>query len=86
LKLFSPAFFTVPPPPAEKAPLQPADKLKRLQCEALWTKWRLHQAAPGCFYFLHMDSDAERCPSSGYFSMTDAERFIHAREREQQLW
>lgn len=64
----------------------PADIVKRLQCEALWTNWRLYQAAPGWFYFLNVNSDSDRSPCSGFYTLKEVEQFLRAREREQQLW
>lgn len=63
-----------------------SDIVKRLQCEALWTNWRLHQAAPGWFYFLNVHSDADRNPNSGFYTLNEVEQFLRAREREQRLW
>lgn len=73
------------PLPPQLAPA-PHDKLKRLQCAAMWTGWRLLELVPGGFAFVNMDNETDRYPSSGWINREDAERFILCRERERRLW
>jgi len=72
-------------PPRQPTPAD-SDIVKRLQCEALWTNWRLQQAGPGWFYFLSVHSEACRSPNSGFYTLNEVEQFLRAREREQRLW
>ena len=62
------------------------DKLKRLQCRAMWNGWRLLNLGEDAFAFVHMDNESERHPHSGWFSQSEAERFVEMREREKTRW
>ena len=71
--------------PAHRPPFQ-EDKLKRLQCRAMWNGWRLLPLGEDAFAFVHMNNEGERHPNSGWFSLAEAERFIEMRERENSRW
>lgn len=82
MKFGSASFFPTTPATPAQAATTPGDLLKKLQCDALWTRYRLHQAAPGCFYFLGVDSETDRHPVHGFYSLKEAKQFIRARDSE----
>jgi len=69
------------------APLPPpksthTNRLKQLQCAAMWAGWRLLEVVPGGFAFVNIDNEGDRQPTSGWMNGEEVERFIHARELE----
>ena len=79
------SFFTTPAaadPSKHRPAQQPPDRLKRLQCRAMWGGWRLVQVESAGYAFISLDNEGDRHPFSGFFSEKEAERFLEVRENK----
>lgn len=75
------------PAPSKTTPSPaPPEKLKRLQCRAMWAGWSLLEVVPSGFAFVNFLNEAERYPNSGWIGEAEVEQFLNARERERSRW
>lgn len=66
-----------------QARLNRIDRVTRL---IVWEGWKLIQVPGDRFAFVRLNNEGIREPNSGSFTLTEAEQFLAAKQREEWRW